>query len=517
MDWGPVAMTRRSTRTIFEAVARQGYWHGEIRNRRKNGEVFPQWLTVSAVRDDRGRTTNYIGNFIDISQIKESEARLEHLAHHDPLTGLPNRLMLLSRLQHAIDRARRDKTAGAVLFLDLDQFKNVNDSFGHSTGDELLRLVAQRYGRRVRDSDTLARMGGDEFVVLLENLREPEYAAAVAESLVDALREPFHLAGGQEVFVGTCVGISVFPGDSGEADQVIGNADAAMYQAKNAGRNTFRFYTESLTAAANARVELEASMRHGLERAEFLLHYQPLVVIADLRVTGLEALVRWQRPGHGLISPDRFIPLAEETGLIVPLGTEVLRIACRQMRLWLDAGLGLDTMAVNLSALQFKRPDIHQVVRDILVETGLPAEYLELEITESALMDFGQEAGERLWDLKSLGVRLAIDDFGTGYSSLSYLKQFPIDQLKVDRSFVRDIPHDSADMEIVGAVIGLAKNLKLDVIAEGIETQDQLSFLRQLNCKAGQGFLFSRPLPPVDVEDFLKGWTTAHTSQVICP
>ena len=391
-----------------------------------------------------------------------------------------------------------------MLFLDLDQFKNVNDSFGHSTGDDLLRMVAGRYRKRVRDSDTLARMGGDEFVVLLENLREPEYAAAVAQSLIEELREPFHLAGGQEVYVGTSIGISVFPGESDAADQVIGNADAAMYQAKNGGRNTFRYYTESLTVAANARVALEAALRHGLERSEFILHYQPLVMIDDLKVRGAEALVRWERPGHGLVPPGQFIPLAEETELIVPLGALVLRAACTQMKLWLDLGLDLDTMAVNLSAHQFRRPDIHEMVDGILAETGLAPEFLELEITESALMEFGEEAERRLWALKSLGVRLAIDDFGTGYSSLSYLKRFPIDKLKIDQSFVRDIPRDSADMEIVGAVVGLAKNLKLDVVAEEIETPDQLAFLRHLNCSAGQGYLFSRPVAAKSFEGCLK-------------
>ncbi len=492
-------------RRMFGIIAAEGYWQGEIWNRRKNCEIYPEWLTVSSVRDERGKVTNYIGTFIDITRVKQSEAQLEHLAHHDPLTDLPNRLLLLSRLQHAIGRARRDGTRGAVLFLDLDHFKNVNDSMGHSIGDQLLQMVAKRYLARLRDTDTLCRMGGDEFVVLLENLKEPQHAAGVAQTLIEELREPFVLSAGVEVYVGTSIGVSVFPDDSGDADQIISNADAAMYLAKDAGRNAFRFYTEALTRAANERVELEAALRRALERDEFLLHYQPLVAVDDLRVTGVEALVRWQRPGVGLVPPLQFIPLAEETGLIVPMGAKILRAACLQMKAWLDAGTGIRTMAVNLSAHQFKQPDLCDQVRTILEETGLPARFLELEITESALMDHAIDAERKLHALKVLGVRLSIDDFGTGYSSLAYLKRFPIDKLKIDGSFVQDIPNDAADMEIVAAVVALAKSLKLEVLAEGVETPAQLAFLREQLCGAAQGYLFGRPLPPAELIGILCG------------
>lgn len=490
---------------MFKTIHATGYWRGEIWNRRKNGLIYPEWMTISLVRDARGEVTNYIATFIDISRAKDSEEQLFHLAHHDPLTGLPNRFLLLSQVHHALARVERDGGKGALLFLDLDHFKNVNDSFGHAAGDELLQAVAERYSRRLRETDTLCRMGGDEFIVLLENLRGAERAADVARSLIDELRVPFQLSGGRDVFIGTSIGISIFPDDGKDAGKVLSCADAAMYQAKKGGRNTFRFYTEALTVAANLRVAMEVALRHGLERGEFLLHYQPLIDMTSMRSVGVEALLRWQRPGVGLVPPGQFIPLAEETGLILPLGDFVLTAACSQMKLWLDAGADIGTVAVNLSAHQFRQADMAQRIKAILDETGLPPEYLELEITESALMDFGDDAGSRLRALKDLGLRLAIDDFGTGYSSLAYLKRFPIDKIKVDQSFVRDIPHDPADMEIVATVVAMAKNLNLKVLAEGVETEAQLAYLRHLKCDAAQGYLFSRPVPPLD---FPPLWNT---------
>ncbi|MTJ82311.1 MAG: EAL domain-containing protein [Telmatospirillum sp.] len=483
-------------RTDWGGLLAQVAATGQPMNFQGYSEVFGRWMDAVVSRPAPGQVAVLLA---DISHVKEYEARLDQLAHHDSLTGLPNRLTLSLRLQRAIERGRHDRSAGAVLILDIDHFKTVNDSIGTTAGDELLRMVARRYANRLRDSDTLARLGGDEFAVLLERLRTPQDAAVVAQSLIDALRDPFQLAGGRDVFVGASVGISVFPDDGGVAEQLIGKADAALHQAKGAGRNSCRFYTESMTAAASARVELEVALRHGLSRQEFLLHYQPLVALADGRITGVEALVRWQRPGHGLIPPVRFIGLAEETGLIIPLGADILADACRQMSGWRNAGLPLDTLAVNLSARQIQRPDLPDQVRAILDETGLPAGTLELEITESVLMEFGGEVERRLWALKDLGVRLAIDDFGTGYSSLAYLKRFPIDTLKVDQSFVRDIPGDSADMEIVGAIVGLARTLNLEVVAEGIETEGQLEFLRGLGCRTGQGYLFSRPRPAAEI------------------
>ncbi len=480
---------------IWRALDEAGHWQGEIWNRRKNGEVYPELLSISAVHDRHGAVCNYVGVFTDISQIKESEAKLAHLAHYDPLTGLPNRLLLSSRLQHALDQAQRQSDRVAILFLDLDRFKNVNDSLGHQAGDELLCAVTERLTRRLRGEDTLARLGGDEFVVLLERLHEPRDAAMVARSMLDALAEPFALARGHEVYIGASIGISVYPDDGDNVPQLIQHADVAMYQAKDQGRNAYGFYTQALTENANQRLEMETKLRRGLERNEFILHYQPQVSLSDGRLIGAEVLVRWQRKGEGLIPPNQFIPLAEETGLIVPLGEWVLREACSQWARWQREGHAPITLAVNISPRQFRQQDLAQVVDRVLAETGMPASALELELTEGALMHQGEDAEFTLRELKRLGVALAIDDFGTGYSSLAYLKRFPIDRLKIDQSFVRDISTDPNDSELVSTIIAMGRNLKLQVLAEGVETPEQLAFLVDKECDAYQGYLFSRPLP----------------------
>jgi diguanylate cyclase (GGDEF)-like protein/PAS domain S-box-containing protein len=484
---------------ISETITAEGFWQGEVWNRRKNGEIFPAWLTISPVRDEDEKAFNYVSTFADISQIKQSERLLEHLAHHDPLTDLPNRLLLRSRLDHAIDRMAQNGSHGALLFLDLDRFKNVNDSLGHPAGDILLQMVAKRLRARLRETDTLARLGGDEFAVLIEDLPNPEEAAWVAQSLIEDLKNPFQLPDGYKLYVGTSIGISIFPDDGTASDPLIRNADAALYQAKGGGRGIFRFYTESLTTAANARVKLDAQLRRGLEQQEFLLHYQPLVSMTDNRITGVEALVRWQSPSDGLVPPSRFIPLAEENGLIIPLGEWVLKTACCQMKAWLDEGRSLDIMAVNLSSVQFRQLNFAEMLAAAIRESGLAPHYLELEITESGLMEFGPDAQAKLAALKTLGVRLAIDDFGTGYSSLAYLKRFPIDKLKVDQSFVSDIPEDAAAIEIVAAIVALGKTLHLEVLAEGVETEAQRTLLQTMGCNTAQGYLFDRPLSSTDL------------------
>lgn len=495
--------SRNYYQSMWQTVQQMGFWQGEIWNRRKSGEIYPEWLTISAVRNERDIITTYVGVFTDITRLKQSEDELEHLAHYDPLTQLPNRLLLLSRLEHSVARMVRQNLRGAVLMLDVDHFKLVNDSLGHTVGDELLCLVAQRLERRLRDADTFARLGGDEFVAVLEELHEPDDASVVGWDLVNLLKGGFTLASGQTLYLGGSVGISVFPDDGTEVDQLLRNADSALNQAKAVGRSTCCFYTQSLTEAASERLVLEADLRHGLEQQEFVLHYQPLIRLRDSAITGFEALVRWQRSDGELVSPARFIPPAEESGLIVPLGEWVLRTACRQMQQWLQQGHGLTTLAVNLSPRQFREPNLAHRVASILSETGLPAACLELEITESAIMEQGLAAQEKMAALKALGVRLAIDDFGTGYSSLAYLKRFPIDKLKIDQSFVRDIQRDLADTEIVVTIIALAHNLRLQVLAEGIETAEQLEFLKRNGCDAGQGFHFSRPVPALEAERLL--------------
>jgi diguanylate cyclase (GGDEF)-like protein/PAS domain S-box-containing protein len=486
-------------RAMWQSIRETGHWQGEVWNRRKDGEVYPQWLSISTVRNAAGEVTNYVGVFSDISRIKRSEEQLEHLAHYDPLTDLPNRLLLTSRLHHAIDQARLHAHKVGVLFADLDRFKNVNDSLGHPAGDELLQAIALRIRTRIRSDDTLARLGGDEFVVIMEAIHRPEEAATVAEAVIALLDAPFRLAGGRDVYVGASIGISLYPDNGEDATELVRNADTAMYQAKSHGRNTFRFYAESLTLAAKERLDLESRLRKAVERGQLLLHYQPQVSLRNDGVIGVEALVRWQPAPGELVVPDRFIPLAEETGLIVPIGAWVLQRACRQVREWMHTGIPRVNLAVNLSPRQFAHPGLVAQVAAILAETGLPGEVLELELTESALMDQGARAVATLQALKDLGISISIDDFGTGYSSLAYLKRLPIDKLKIDRSFVQGIPEDRSDVEIVATIISMASRLQMHVLAEGVETEDQHAFLRARGCDAYQGFLFSRPLPPGEI------------------
>ena len=481
-------------RSLFKTVASQGYWQGEIWNRRKSGEIYPQWLTVTAVKNDFGKMTHYVGTFADISAIKQSESRLHHVAHHDALTDLPNRLMLGSRLSHTVGRARRNDGHAAALMIDLDHFRTVNDSLGHAAGDELLLIAVTRILGRIRQCDMLARVGGDEFVVVLESLDDPLRAGTVALALIEELRQPFRLSGGLDVFVGASVGICIIPEDGDDPPQILRNADAALHEAKDAGRGTYRFYRTAMTDLAHQRLDLESRLRKALSHREFVLHYQPLASMTDRRFKGVEALVRWLDPVEGMISPARFIPLAEETGLIVEMGEWILRAACRQMAAWLAEDSPIRMVAVNLSPRQFRHPDLVGMVRGILDETGLPAGHLELEITEGALMDEAEETVVKLTRLKDLGVRLAIDDFGTGYSSLAYLKRFPVDKLKVDQAFVRGIPGNGTDCQIVAAVIALGKALGLELLAEGIETEEQYAYLKALGCDTAQGYLLSRPV-----------------------
>ena len=488
---------------IWHEITENGGWQGEIWHRNKAGEEHPEWLSISAVYDPSGHVVNYVSVFSDISQIKHSEAMLEHLAHHDPLTSLPNRTLFQSRLSHAINISQRHNTGLGLLFMDLDNFKNINDSLGHPTGDELLQSIALRLSTHLRTVDTLARLGGDEFVILLEDLDGPSEAAVVAQNLLALLRQPFHLSGGQEVFSGASIGISLFPDDAKDATQLVRNADAALYQAKSQGRDTYRFYTEALTRIADERLQLESRLRGALDRGEFVIHYQPQVTTQDGRLLGAEALLRWLTPEGELVPPNRFIPLAEETGLIRPIGEWVLRQACIQFRTWLDTGLKPITLAVNLSSRQIEQHDLVEHLQSILNETGFPARLLELEITESAIMAQGNQASAVLTALKGLGISLAIDDFGTGYSSLAYLKRFAVDKLKIDRSFMLDIPQDVNDVEIAATIIAMANNMKLKVLAEGVETEEQLAFLLQHDCDAYQGYFFSRPLP---ADEFLELW-----------
>ncbi|WP_348694217.1 EAL domain-containing protein [Duganella fentianensis] len=478
--------------SMWQEQVTQGYWRGEIWNRRKSGELYLEQLTVNAVRDSDGVTTHYVGVFSDITKAKESQEKLDHLAHHDPLTALPNRLLFHDRLQHALQRATRDKEQLALLFIDLDRFKYVNDTLGHHIGDELLKQVSKALQARLREGDTLARLGGDEFIVLLEDIDSQYGASQVAEKLVQMFEQPFVVAG-HELFVTCSVGISLFPDDATDLNMLIRNADVAMYQAKARGRNGYSFYTPSMTGEGVERLRLETFLRRSIEKEEIFLNYQPQVDIVTGDLVGVEALVRWNHPELGLVPPIRFIPLAEDTGFINQLGQWVLREACRQMVRWQEAGLVVPKIAVNLSVKQFERGSIVNMVADTLQETGLEAARLQLEVTESVIMNT-DDAMVFINDLHAIGVGLAIDDFGTGYSSLAYLKQLPVQTLKIDRSFIKDISTDANDEAIAIAIIQLGKSMNLSVIAEGVETTQQAEFLVRHGCHLAQGYLYSKPL-----------------------
>ncbi|HEY9198102.1 MAG TPA: EAL domain-containing protein, partial [Gammaproteobacteria bacterium] len=490
---------------LWNSIDTTGHWQGEIWNRRKNGAIFPELLSISAVEDDSGAVSHYVAVFADISQLKETQDELEFLAHHDPLTRLPNRLLLLSRLQHSIEIIRREGGQFALLMLDLDRFKDVNDSFGHPAGDEILRQVSDRLTKRLRLGDTLTRLGGDEFTILLENLTHPEDAARVANEIITTLQEPWQLSNGAEIHLGASIGISLCPDHGDTPDILLQEADAALYRAKAEGRGCFKYFSDDLTVAARNRIHLEGRLRHAVAEGQLRVHFQPQVDIASGCIFGAEALVRWQDPEHGLIMPGRFIPVAEETGLISEVGMWVLHETCRQGREWLDAGLPPFTLAVNLSPHQFRHGDIAASVGQALKYTGFPPELLELELTESALMQREADAVQTLQRLRKLGIRLSIDDFGTGYSSLAYLKRFPIDTLKIDRSFVQDIPNDQDEREITSAIINMGHSLGINVLAEGVENVAQLEFLRGQGCDSYQGYLKSRPLPAAQfLELFLR-------------
>ncbi|THF66286.1 EAL domain-containing protein [Pseudothauera nasutitermitis] len=482
-------------REMWSMLASEGQWQGEIWNRRRNGEVYPEWLSITAVRGQDGEPSHYIGIFSDITERKAAEARIHHLAHHDALTNLPNRILLQDRLEQAILQSRRNKRHAAILFIDLDRFKLINDTLGHEVGDGLLSQVARRCLDVVRDTDTVARQGGDEFVIVLPELDNVQDATMVARKLLETLGKPYRL-GPHELTVTASIGIAVYPEDGRNPSVLLRNADAAMYGAKAEGRNAFQYYSSDLNKASLGELLLENQLRGALDRDELLLYYQPKVQASDGRITGAEALLRWSHPELGVLLPGRFIPAAEESGLIVPIGEWVLRHVCAQLRAWLDAGHRPVPIAVNLSAQQFAHQDIALLVRGILTEHRVPAELLELELTETMLMRDVERTVGLLARLRGLGVRLSIDDFGTGYSSLAYLKLFEVDVLKIDRSFVNDIRGDDGEEgKIATAVIALAHSLGHKVVAEGVETKYQRDFLTRQQCDQFQGYLFGHPIP----------------------
>ncbi|AZN36582.1 bifunctional diguanylate cyclase/phosphodiesterase [Iodobacter ciconiae] len=499
---------REVNKAMLSELQTYGHWQGEMEDRRKNGEMYPAWLSISAVRDDRGSMSNYVGVFSDYTHRKEAEQRLFYLANHDPLTGLYNRMALQEQLHSAVQRAKESEFA--VLFIDLDRFKTINDTLGHEVGDALLVIVAQRLQNALSEGDVLARIGGDEFTILLENTDCLEQVGQVAERLRQALIQP-SLINGQELFVSCSIGISVYPSDGRTPAALLKNADVAMYRAKETGKNNVQFFAANMNEMAFEHLMMENGLRHALERKQFCLHYQPKIDLGNGQLSGLESLIRWNHPSLGLVPPASFIPLAEENGLIVAIGEWVLFEACRQMRTWLDAGFSIPHVAVNLSPRQFQKANLVQQVKDALASSGLAAVYLELEITESMIMQDPQRAVQTLNELKAMGVMLAIDDFGTGYSSLSNLKHFPIDSLKIDRSFVDGLPEDTDNAAITEAIIAMARKLRLSVVGEGVETTQQMLFLRKSGCHSVQGYLYSRALAADDLEIYLarQGLVTA--------
>jgi diguanylate cyclase (GGDEF)-like protein/PAS domain S-box-containing protein len=488
---------------LWRTLRAQGVWQGEIFDRTRDGRVIPLLETISEVRDADGKLTHHIAVMADISSIKETQTRLDFLAHHDVLTELPNRLLFGDRLQHAIERAKRGSHSIALLFIDLDRFKNINDSLGHHVGDLLLIEASRRLKALVRQSDTVARLGGDEFVVLMESTTSQIIAAQLAEKIVAAFKQPFSVTG-IELHIGCSIGITVYPDDGSDAVTLLKNADAAMYRAKEAGRDGHVRYTAALSEATRDKLKLDNALRSAVRDGGFELHYQPIVDIGLGKVIACEALLRWPLAPAGARTPDRFVPVAEETRLIVPLGLWIMREALTQLHAWQTDGLDLDYVSVNISAVQMAQPDFPDSIIALLQECGLAGHQLQIELTENVLMGDIELCSWVLTRLREHGIRVAIDDFGTGYSSLSYLKQLPIDNLKIDRSFVRDIPGDPNDCAIAAAVISLAKTLGLDAIAEGIETLEQQEYLARIGCNKVQGYLHSRPLPAADFAAYAR-------------
>ncbi|WP_177419350.1 GGDEF and EAL domain-containing protein [endosymbiont of Lamellibrachia barhami] len=487
-------------RIIWSIVDAKGSWRGEIQSRRTNGQIYHLWLSINAVKDSNERITHYALVLSDISELKRSQEELEYIATHDPLTHLPNRTLFHEQLEQAIHRSKRVNRRGAVFFLDLDRFKNINDTLGHHVGDDLLFQVAERLRQTAREEDMIARIGGDEFTLVIENLQRAEDAAMVAKNLLQTFSAPFPLKG-YELEISASIGISIFPDDGDEISQLTKQADSAMYSAKEQGRNTFRFFTQKLTDTAFEFFDLEISLRRALELGQFFLLYQPQYDLISGELIGVEALIRWNHPGMGLVSPDRFIPIAEVSGLIEPIGEWVLQTAATQAIQWDRAGLKPFPVSVNLSRRQLNNPGLVDMVSNILETTGLPGERLELEITESALLETEERACSSLEKLRALGCSIAIDDFGTGYSSLANLKLFPLDRLKIDKSFVCGVTKDPNDEAIIRASIALGNSLQLSVIAEGVETEAQRDFLLKEGCREVQGFLFSQPVEAKRIEE----------------
>ena len=492
---------------MWQSVVQHGVWAGEVWDRRKNGEIYPKWLSITAVRDPDGSVINYIGSFADISDRKAAQERIQYLAHHDPLTGLPNRLLLKERFAHSIEQAHRDASGLAFMFLDLDHFKQINDSLGHHVGDRLLVAVVKRLRSCLREGDTLSRQGGDEFIMILCGLNSRDGAAQVAQRVIRALDDPFDIEG-HTLSTSASVGIALAPGDGERFEELMQKADTAMYASKARARGTFTFFNPTMDDAAKARHDLANRLRLALRRDEFRLLYQPQVFADSRRIFGAEALLRWDPIDGPSIPPSAFIPIAEDTGLIVPIGEWVIRQGCEQVRRYADAGVDC-RVALNVSGVQLQRSDIVETLRRCCRDAGVSPSLLQVELTETVLMDDAIVSQEVIQGIKSLGATVAIDDFGTGYSSLAYLKQFRVDKLKIDGSFIADVCFNEESAAMARAVIGIAESLRMKAIAEGVETREQMEFVTQNGCNELQGYFIS---PPLSSDDFLNFCRRSNSS-----
>lgn len=480
--------------TMYTSLSLRGHWEGEIWNRRKNGEVYPLWVSISVIYDAQERVEGYVSLFRDITQRKENEDRIFYQANFDPLTALPNRNLFNDRLKSAMEASKRYKNKFALLFIDLDRFKNVNDTLGHTIGDLLLESVAYRLKSDIRDVDTCARLGGDEFAIILPDIKEPAVAEVIANKLVQSMATPF-LVRGHDVFISSSIGITIFPDDGADSEILIRNADVAMYRAKENGRNSIQFFTFELTERAKERHKLESAMRKAISYHEFELYYQPIVDLNSGHIVSCEALIRWNSSQLGVVSPAAFIPLAEEVGLMLPIGEWVIREACLQAKRWLQAGIQPPKVSINLSVQQFLRGNVAEEISSVLKEFGLSGSLFSFEITESLLASDQQSINNQLSLLHALGCDISIDDFGTGYSSLNYLRKFPVTILKIDRVFIEHIVNDEADRSLVSAMFAMAKGLNMKVIVEGVESEEQVRVLKKMGCENIQGYIYSKPLP----------------------
>lgn len=489
---------------MWDELNAKGLWQGEMKDRKKSGEVYEEYLTICAITDEEDKVINYIGICSDISEKKSSEEHIHKLAYYDILTGLPNRVLFQDRLKHAIERSRRRGFSVALFFIDLDNFKIINDTLGHHMGDLFLQQVVERIEGTIRHENTFARLGGDEFTVIIEELGDSTEAARVAKKIIDAVSKPFDLEG-RDIFSSASIGITIFPQDASNIGDLIKNADTAMYRVKGQGKNDFEFFTPDMNVENLNHLMMESNLRSAIEGKEFILHYQPQFNPYTGKVSGMEALIRWQSPVLGFVPPGKFISFAEKTALIIPIGQWVLEEACRQVVEWKRAGLDVPSVAVNVSPRQLRSETFLEDLDMILKRRGMNPMSLQIEITEGALMENLEETIEKLNAIKKRGINIQIDDFGTGYSSLGYLKRFPIDKLKIDISFIKDIPEDKDDIAITSAIIAMSKSLGLKVLAEGVEREAQLNFLTGKSCDEVQGYYYSRPLAADDMKTLLEG------------